>query len=83
MCGVGVFGSPRHDLIIFHPLTSLNAMKKFFALCSMIVALGFVATGCGGGSSPAPSPTPPTVNGAETLVGGDETVTEVEMPTEE
>ena len=26
-------------------------MKKFIVLCSMIVALGFVATGCGGGDT--------------------------------
>jgi|GEM_PF-3113934 len=32
-------------------------MKKIIALCSMIVALGFVATGCGGGA-PAPAPAP-------------------------
>ena len=29
-------------------------MKKFFALCSMIIALGFV-TGCGGGKPPVPA----------------------------
>jgi len=34
-------------------------MKKFFALCSMIVALGFV-TGCGGGDTiPATGPGSP------------------------
>ena len=41
-------------------------MKKIIVLCSMIVALGFVATGCGGGddkpdtpaSTPAATDTP-------------------------
>ena len=33
-------------------------MKKFFALCAMIVALGFVAGCPGGGESSAPSPAP-------------------------
>ena len=28
-------------------------MKKFIVLCSMIVALGFVVTGCGGNDKPA------------------------------
>ena len=39
-------------------------MKKFFALCSMVVALGFVATGCGGGNAPAPAPTVPAASDA-------------------
>ena len=35
-------------------------MKKFVVLCTMIVALGFVATGCGGSkkATPPPAPTP-------------------------
>ena len=37
-------------------------MKKIIALCSMIVALGFVAAGCGGGSSPAPVAPAPVVD---------------------
>ena len=36
-------------------------MKKLIVLCSMIVALGFVATGCGGGDS-KPAPATPEVN---------------------
>ena len=52
-------------------------MKKFFALCSMVVALGFVATGCGGGNDPAPTqPTPAVYNGdaVEDNVPAEETV---------
>jgi len=44
-------------------------MKKFFALCSMIVALGFVA-GCGNGGAPATTPEPPapaTYNGGDAI----------------
>ena len=39
----------------FYPNHNFSTMKKFFALCSMIIALGFVA-GCGCGkkeSAPA------------------------------
>ena len=43
-------------------------MKKFFALCSMIVALGFVA-GCPS-DAPAPAPVPPAGDTA-TEAGGD------------
>lgn len=31
-------------------------MKKFTALCMMIIALGFVTVGCGGATAPAPAP---------------------------
>jgi len=34
-------------------------MKKFVALCMMVVALGFVAVGCGGAKKPTPPPAPP------------------------
>jgi hypothetical protein len=33
-------------------------MKKLIVFCSMIVALGFVATGCGGGDSKPETDTP-------------------------
>jgi len=53
-------------------------MKKFFALCSMVVALGFVA-GCGNGGAPAPAPSAPASYDAveeytaeETEAAGDE-----------
>ena len=44
-------------------------MKKIIALCMMIIALGFVTTGCGG-SSPAPAPAPP-VNAGDGHAGHD------------
>ena len=36
-------------------------MKKLIVFCAMIVALGFVATGCGKKSKPAPAPAEPAV----------------------
>ena len=33
-------------------------MKKIIVLCSMIVALGFVTTGCGGDKPDTPAPAP-------------------------
>ena len=54
-------------------------MKKFFALCAMIVALGFVATGCGGGGGTTTTTTPTTTNGGSETTEG----TEVETPTGE
>ena len=41
-------------------------MKKLLILCAMVIALGFVATGCGGGGSskPAPTPAPATDTGS-------------------
>jgi len=50
-------------------------MKKIIALCSMIVALGFVATGCGGGA-PAPASAPAATN----PVNGDATDENWETP---
>ena len=48
-------------------------MKKIIALCSMIVALGFVAAGCGGGSAPVtPAPVVDTDAINDETVAGDE-----------
>lgn len=44
--GVSTFDSRKCDHH-FSPSPHFNTMKKFFALCTMIVALGFVA-GCPG-----------------------------------
>ena len=61
---VRVFESRKHIWLFYTPNFTIT-MKKFFALCSMIIALGFVAAGCGGGN-PAPAPTtPPAVDGTE------------------
>ena len=51
---VDVFDGRKHG-DQFYPNHNFSTMKKFFALCSMIIALGFVA-GCGCGkkeSAPA------------------------------
>jgi len=40
-------------------------MKKIIVLCVMIIALGFVATGCGSGKAPAPTPAPPAADSHE------------------
>ena len=63
----------------FFTLTTLNKMKKFFALCSMIVALGFVA-GCSGGGSSSTTPTsnPATSTDATDTSGDSETPAEGE-----
>ena len=54
-----MFSEGGNTIKLFSPQTFLkNTMKKFFALCAMIVALGFVAGCPGGGESPAPSPAP-------------------------
>ena len=45
MIRVDVFGGRKHG-DQFYPNHNFSTMKKFFALCSMIIALGFVA-GCG------------------------------------
>jgi len=39
-------------------------MKKIVALCTMVIALGFVTVGCGGGSKPAQTPAQPEATGS-------------------
>ena len=56
-------------------------MKKFFALCSMIVALGFVA-GCPGGDSSTPATTPATENAPATDGASETTPAVAETPAE-
>ena len=51
-------------------------MKKIIVLCSMIVALGFVTTGCGGGDGPATS-TPVTQTAPDNSHEGHDHGTEV------
>ena len=71
-----LFGSSRARRLFY--LNHISTMKKFFALCSMVVALGFVA-GCGNGGAPAPAPSAPASYDAveeytaeETEAAGDE-----------
>ena len=58
-------------------------MKKIIAFGSMVVALGFVAAGCGGGSGSTPAPTPAVVDVEDAVVDGDAPAEEVGEGTQE
>ena len=60
----GVFSEGESTLVIFHPNSPFNTMKKIIVLCSVIVALGFIATGCGGDDKPVTPPTAPAATDA-------------------
>ena len=75
--GALVFSEGENTVDFSIPITSPITMKKFFVLCSTIVALGFVAAGCGGGSDTTPSAAQPAVTNGD-AGGGVETPGAVE-----
>jgi hypothetical protein len=54
-----MFSKGENMMKHFYFLTTLNTMKKLIVLCAMIVALGFVATGCGDSAKKPAAPASP------------------------